>query len=432
MTDDPPRFNARLADALASSWAARARPNQRMPPGDWSIWLVISGRGWGKTRILAEAANTWASSGLYERIAVVAATAADARDVLVEGESGILNTAPSWCRPLYQPTRRRLIWPTGAIAMLYSAEEPDRLRGPQHHASLCDELASWSRPETFDMLNFGLRLGRHPRTIIATTPRPTRLLRSIIARGGRDVIITRGTSYENRENLAPAFFNQIVGRYEGTRLGRQELLAELLEDAPGALWSLDMIDRSRRAEAPDLQRIVVAIDPAVSTREGADETGIVVAGRDGNHGYILEDLSGRYAPQQWAEIAVQAYRRHGADRVIAEANQGGDLVESTLRMVDPNIPYSAVHASRGKYVRAEPVAALFEQNRVHLVGSFPLLEDQLTQFTPDMDRGKSGSPDRADSMIWAISELLVEREPYAGLFEWYRREAARVGAEAPA
>jgi phage terminase large subunit-like protein len=429
----PTSLGNRLADALEGSWLMRARPNQLPPPGDWTVWLMVAGRGFGKTRSLAEQANAWASSGAYKRIAIVAATAADCRDVVVEGESGILATAPSWCRPQYEISRRRLVWPNGALAHTFSAEEPERLRGPQHDAAVCDELATWSRPEAWDQLMFGLRLGRQPRVCVATTPRPTRLLRGLLAREGRDVVVTRGTSYENRANLAPGFFDAIVSKYQGTRLGRQELDAELLEDIPGALWTIDMLDRTRRAEAPDLARVVVAIDPAVSTREGSDETGIIVAGKDERgHGYVLEDLSGRYAPADWARVAVDAYRRHAADRVVAEVNQGGDLVGSTIRMIDANVSYSSVHASRGKFVRAEPVAALFEQSRAHLVGSFPQLEDQLTQFTPDMDRAKSGSPDRADAAIWAMTELLVETEPYGALLNWYREqaEAARAGAEA--
>jgi phage terminase large subunit-like protein len=393
----------------------------------------MAGRGFGKTRVLSETSNSWASSGLYHRQAIVAATAADARDVLVEGESGILATASDWCRPQYQPTRRQLQWPNGAIGTLYSAEEPDRLRGPQHDCALCDELAAWRCPESWDMLMFGLRLGRHPRTVVACTPRPTKLLRSLLVREGQGVVVTRGSSYENAANLAPGFFESIVAKYEGTRLGRQELLAELLDDTPGALWTLDMLDRSRRDHAPELQRIVVAVDPAVSTREGSDETGIVVAGKDARgDGWVLEDLSGKYQPADWARTAVEAYRRHAADRVVAEVNQGGDLVETTIRMIDQNVPFTAVHASRGKYIRAEPIAALFEQNRVHLVGGFPLLEDQLTQFVPDLDRGRAGSPDRADSMIWAITELMVEKMPYQGLFDFYEAEAAAARASVSA
>jgi phage terminase large subunit-like protein len=417
-------FADRLVAELTNGWLATARPNQLLPPGDWSIWLLCAGRGYGKTRVLSETANRWASSGQYRRMAIVAATAADARDVLVEGESGILACAPDFCRPYYESSKRRLTWPNGAMATTYSAEEPERLRGPQHDSAICDELGSWSHgTATWDMLMFGLRLGHHPRTVIATTPRPTRLLRSLLAREGRGVIVTRGTSYENRNNLAPGFFADIVSKYEGTRLGRQELNAELLVDIPGALWSLETLDRTRRSAAPELSRIVVAIDPAVSSHEGSDETGIIVAGKDGSgHGYVLEDLSGRYAPSEWAKIAIDAYKLHAADRIVAEVNQGGDLVETTLRTIDPNIPFTAVHASRGKYVRAEPVAALFEQSKVHLVGNFPRLEDQLTGFVPDLDRGKVGSPDRCDSMVWALTELMVERTPYQGMFDWYEKE----------
>jgi phage terminase large subunit-like protein len=268
--------------------------------------------------------------------------------------------------------------------------------------------------------------------IIATTPKPTRLVRSLVAQEGEKLVITRGASYENKPNLAPQFFDSIVAKYEGTRLGRQELLGELLSDVPGALWTLDQLDRCRRAEAPDLLRVVVAVDPSVSSHEGSDECGIVVCGKDERgHGYVLEDLSGRYQPLEWARTAIQAFRRHSADRIIAEVNQGGDLVENTLRMVDGTVPYSAVHATRGKFVRAEPVAALFEQARIHLVGSFPQLEDQLTTFVPDMDRAKTGSPDRADAMIWGLSELLVQAEPYEGLIAYYEAEAAAARGEVP-
>jgi predicted phage terminase large subunit-like protein len=426
-------FADRLASELTEGWWVKARKNQLPPEGDWSVWLLLAGRGFGKTRVLSEMANAWAASGRYKRMALVAATAADARDVLVEGESGILATAPAWCRPDYEPSRRRITWPNGAMAYTYSAEEPDRLRGPQHDGAVADELGSWSRPEAWDMLMFGLRLGKQPKTVVATTPRPTKLLRSLLAREGHGLVVSRGTSYENRANLAPGFFADIVAKYEGTRLGRQELNAELLEDTPGALWTLETLERSRRTAAPDLARVVVAIDPAVSSHEGSDETGIIVAGKTSEgHGYILEDLSGRYQPAEWARIAIGAYRTHAADRIVAEVNQGGDMVETTLRTIDPNVPFTAVHASRGKYTRAEPVAALFEQNKVHLVGSFPRLEDQMTGFVPDLDRAKAGSPDRCDAMIWAMTELMLDREPYAALFDWYEKEAARAKAAVPA
>jgi phage terminase large subunit-like protein len=361
-------------------------------------------------------------------IAIVAATAADARDVMVEGESGILACARDWCRPVYQSTRRRLEWPNGALAYLYSAEEPDRLRGPQHDAAVCDELGSWREPSTFDMLMFGLRLGRNPRTVVATTPRPTKLIRELLAREGKDVVVTRGTTFENAPNLAPGFLSNIVRRYEGTRLGRQELQGEVLLDVPGALWKLEDIDKARLTKAPEgLARIVVGIDPAVSSHEGSDETGIIVAGKDDRgHGYILEDLSGKYAPDGWARAAISAYHRWRADRIVAEVNQGGALVEATLRMVDPNVPYTAVHASRGKYVRAEPISSLYEQGRVSHCGYFSKLEDQMTSFTPDQDRGRQGSPDRCDAAVWSLTELLVEPEKFAGLLNYYQQEAAKV------
>jgi phage terminase large subunit-like protein len=295
-----------------------------------------------------------------------------------KGESGILAVAPSWFRPVYEPSKRRLTWPNGAIATTFSAEEPDRLRGPQHDAAICDELASWSRPETWDMLQFGLRLGRNPRCLVATTPRPTKLIRELLAREGGDVAVTRGSTYDNRANLAPGFFAQVIRKYEGTRLGRQELNAELLEDTPGALWSHAIIDAARVAAAPSLQRVVVAIDPAVTSGENADETGIIVVGKDANgHGYVLQDLSGRYSPTEWSKIAVTAYRTHRADRIVAERNNGGDMVQATIRMVDPSVALSTVWASRGKVARAEPVSALYEQGRMHHVGSFPQLEDQI-------------------------------------------------------
>ena len=381
-------FAAKLVDALEHSWAAIARPNQLPPPGDWwQIWLLLAGRGFGKTRTLAEWVCEQVLFGLASRIALVAATAADARDVLVEGESGILAVAPPWFRPVYESSKRRLTWPNGAIATTYSAEEPERLRGPQHDAAVCDELGSWSRPETWDMLQFGLRLGRSPRCLVATTPRPTKLIRELLAREGRDVVVTRGSTYENRANLAPGFFDQVIRKYEGTRLGRQELNAELLEDTPGALWSLGLIEASRVMVQPDLVRVVVAIDPAVTSGEEADETGILVVGKDQQgHGYVLSDISGRYAPTEWAKMAIAAYRNHKADRIVAEVNNGGEMVENTLRMLDSNIAFTAVHASRGKVTRAEPVSALYEQGRAHHVGTFPQLEDQMTNFTSDFDR----------------------------------------------
>ena len=356
-------------------------------------------------------------------VALVAPTAADARDVMVEGESGLLAIAPPWDRPEYEPSKRRLTWENGAIATTYSADEPERLRGPQHDFAWCDELAAWRYPEAWDMLMFGLRLGDDPRAVVTTTPRPTKLIKALAA--DPKVAVTHGTTYDNWKYLAPAFIEQIVRRYEGTRLGRQELDAEILDDVPGALWTHGLIDATRVNTVPSLTRLVVAIDPAVSSDEHADETGIVVAGKDAaGHGYVLADLSGRYTPTEWAKAAIAAYRAHNADRIVAEINNGGDMVEATLRMIDPSVPFTAVHASHGKVARAEPVAALYEQGRVHHLGALPRLEDQMCCFSHDYDRTQAGySPDRVDALVWALTELLVEPKAGEGIFEAYRRKA---------
>jgi predicted phage terminase large subunit-like protein len=319
----------------------------------------------------------------------------------------LLAIAPNSNRPIYEPSKRRLVWPNGVQATLFSSEEPDRLRGPQHGAAWLDELAAFRNvKDTWDNLQFGLRLGRRPRQLITTTPRPIKLLRELLKRDGADLVLTRGRTADNAANLPPAFFSEIVSRYQGTRLGRQELDAELLEDTVGALWTLDLIEQGRRAKAdiPVMRRLVVAVDPAVSVSEASDETGIIVAGLgvDG-HGYVLEDASGKLSPIEWASRAVTLYRKYGADRIVAEANQGGLMVEQTVRTVDPNASFKAVHASRGKITRAEPIAALAEQHRIHHVGGFPELEDQLCSYAA----GSSDSPDRLDAMVWAFTELML-------------------------
>jgi phage terminase large subunit-like protein len=411
-------------------WPYRARPEQLPPPGDWRVWLLLAGRGFGKTRTGAEFVRARVGARTARRIALVAPTAADARDVMVEGESGLLAIAPPADRPLYEPSKRRLTWPNGAVATLFSADEPERLRGPQHDFAWCDELAAWRYPDAWDMLMFGLRLGDDPRAVVTTTPRPTKLIRALLA--DPKVVTTRGATAENRANLAPAFLDQIVKRYQGTRLGRQELDAELLDDMPGGLWQRGIIEATRTSTAPEFSRVVVAIDPAVSASEHADETGIIAAGRDSNgHGYVLADASGRYAPAEWARIAIAAYGARQADRIVAEINNGGDMVEATLRMIDPNVPFSAVRAARGKVARAEPVAALYEQGRIHHIGSFAQLEDQMCSFTSDFDRTTAGySPDRVDALVWAFTELLVEPRAGEGIFEAYRRLAEKEN-EAP-
>ena len=391
-----------------ADWSLWARPAQLAPDGDWRIWLILAGRGFGKTRTGAEWVRQQVENGSARRIALVGATAADVRDTMVEGESGLLRAFPDGHRPKYEPSKRRVTFSNGATATTYSADEPDRLRGPNHDLAWADEVAAWRYEEAWDQLMFGLRIGDRPRVVATTTPRPTRLIRDLVDRA--DCAVTRGSTWDNETNLAPAFLAEMRRRYEGTRLGRQELDAELLMDADGALWNRDDLDSYRVTKTPTLRRIVVAIDPAVSNNADSDETGIVVAGIDDTgHGYVLEDRSMKGSPNEWAAAAVTGYNVHKADRIVAEANQGGDMITHTLRTVDASVPVKLVHASRGKRTRAEPIAAMYEQGRVHHVGSFPQLEDQLCIWTPD-----SASPDRLDALVWALTELMVNaRQPEA-------------------
>lgn len=379
--------------------------------------MVLAGRGFGKTRIGSETIRSWVcgdsplGKGRYGRIALVAETAPDARDVIVEGESGILAVHPKDFRPLYEPSKRRLTWPNGAVATLYNAIEPDQLRGPQHDAAWADELAKFRyMQETWDQLQFGLRLGSHPRAIVTTTPRPLPLIKKLLI--DPDTYVTRGSTFDNAGNLAGSFLKQIENRYGGTRLGRQELEGEILGDIPGALWSREAIDLCRIQEPPkDLERVIVAVDPAASSNEGADENGIVVVGlaRDADgyaRGYVLEDASLRGTPEEWSRKAVMMYRKWSADKVVAEKNQGGEMVLSVLRAADRSLPVKLVHASRGKVIRAEPISALYEQGRIHHVGRFDLLEDQMCQFSVDNIRNaNTGSPDRVDALVWGFTEI---------------------------
>ena len=406
----------------------KPRGEQQPPPGDWRIWLLLAGRGFGKTRTGAEYIRAQVKSGAARHIALVAPTALDARNIMVEGASGLLSVGPPQARPEYEPSLHRLTWSNGAVATLYSADEPNRLRGPQHDLAWCDELAAWRYPAAWDMLMFGLRLagpgGQDPRCIVTTTPRPIKLIRELLA--DPNVAVTRGRTADNAGNLAPAFLAQIVRRYEGTRLGRQELDGEVLDDMPGALWTHALIDTARVTAHPPLTRIVVAIDPAASSGEHADETGIVVAGRDvEGHGYVLADESGHYAPIEWARAAIRAYHAHRADRIVAEVNNGGEMVGAMLRSVDPNVPFTSLHAAHGKVARAEPVAALYEQGRVHHLGAFAMLEDQMCAFSADFDRERAGySPDRVDALVWALTELFLHPLPGSAFFELLRQQAA--------
>lgn len=402
---------------LKWNWNFWARPNQLEPEGAWNTWLILAGRGFGKTRIGSETIRSWAcgstplSGGRYKRIALVAETAADARDVMVEGESGILACHPKDFRPEYQKTNRKLTWPNGAVAYLYNATEPDQLRGPQHDAGWADELAKFQYMEaTWDQLQFGMRLGPHPKIIVTTTPRPLSLIKKLVV--DPDTFVTRGSTFDNSGNLAGTFLKAVEDRYAGTRLGRQELDGEILGDIPGALWSRSSIDENRLKEPPaDLERVIVAVDPAASSEEKSDENGIVVVGlaRDSDgyaRGYILEDATLRGTPEEWSRQAVRMYRKWQADKIVAEKNNGGEMVESVIKAVDRTVPVKLVHASRGKVVRAEPISALYEQNRVHHCGRFDLLEDQMCEFSIDQIRNADkGSPDRVDALVWGLSEI---------------------------
>lgn len=404
---------------LLYDWRFWARPAQIAPGGDWLTWLILAGRGFGKTRTGAEWVREMIGAG-YGRIALVAPTAADARDTMVEGESGILATAPPWDRPVYEPSKRRLTWASGAMATLFSAEEPERLRGPQHDAAWCDELAAWkSAQETWDMLQFGLRLGERPRQVITTTPKPIAALKAIMA--APTTVVTRGSTRDNAANLAPSFLEQIVGRFAGTRLGRQELEAEILDDVPGALWTRDMIDAARRGARGDLVRVVVAVDPSGTKGAGddGDSIGIVVAARtaDGRC-IVLADRSCKLSPDGWGRRAVDAYREFKADRIVAERNYGGAMVEHVIRTVDRSVSYREVTASRGKVARAEPVAALYEQGKVTHGAGLEALEDQMCQMTGTGYLGE-GSPDRVDALVWALTELVLNAEPAPALWGTY-------------
>ena len=415
------------ADVLQWDWGFWARKDQIPPPGNWLTWLILTGRGWGKTRTGAEwvrlkvCGPTPLAAGQSRRIAIVAETAADARDVMVEGVTGILSVHPKDFRPVYEPSKRRVTWPNGAVATLFNAVEPDQLRGPQHDLAWSDELAKWRyASDTWDMLQFGLRLGAAPQQIITTTPKPIPVLRTIMA--SPDTIVTRGSTYDNRSNLAPSFFRQVVARYEGTRLGRQELNAEILEEAEGALWARSTIDANRLSFTSEaelrarMKRIVVALDPAATSEEGSAEHGIVVAGlgHDG-HGYVLEDVSAQLSPDGAARKAIAAYDRWQADRIIGEVNNGGEWIGHTIatsaqamhgegQRRTKEVAYKAIHASRGKQTRAEPISALDEQGRVHHVGSFPDMEDQLCTWEP---LSGQRSPDRLDARVWALTELML-------------------------
>jgi phage terminase large subunit-like protein len=411
------------AQQLSYNWSFFARPKQLAPPGDWRVWLLLSGRGFGKTRTINEWLRDRVERGIARRIHIVARTVKDVHNVVLEGESGLLTVSPPWFRPRYIAHRCLLVWPNEAQALVVTAETPDALRGPQCDTGVADELAAWQYPDAWNQLMLGLRIGKNPQVAVATTPRPTDLIRSLLS--DPNVSVTRGSSYENRGNLSEAYFEQVIKQYEGTRLGRQEIDAEVLDDNPGALWKRTIIDALREKQnareiAKDCKCIVVSVDPSVSTAESANECGIVVFGLGRNgHGYVLEDCSGKFSPAEWARVAVWKYTEWQANAIVAETNQGGQLVVDTLRGVtgregshNKARPIWAVHASRGKKARAEPVAALYEQGRIHHCGTFPKLEDQLCSWDPIES---TTSPDRLDALVWGATRLMLgETAPKRG------------------
>lgn len=421
------------AEALLYDWGFWARPEQLAPPGDWFVWLLRSGRGFGKTRTGAEWVIGRARAG-FRRIALVGQTKADVRDTMIEvGESAIMRISPPQFRPVYEPSKRRLTWPNGAMAIVYSGDEPDQLRGPQHDTAWVDELAKFKYPqESWDNLMFGLRIGARPQVCVTTTPRPIPLIKTL--REKPTTVDVQRPTWDNRDNLSAIFLREVIGPYQGTRLGRQEIDGEILDDNPRALWRRGDIEAARVLQHPDLQRVVVAVDPSATA--GGDAAGIVVAGvaRDPVskllHFYVLEDCTLQGSPLTWARAAIAAYHRHRADRMVAEVNNGGEMVETTIRSVEEQVAregasfdyapsgrsaqdaarsggrgrvaYRTVHATRGKAVRAEPVAAVYEQGRGHHVGMFAQLEDEMCQWEPG-----DASPNRMDALVWAATELVL-------------------------
>ncbi len=401
-------LTAEEAAHLLHDWRFWARADQLAPEGEWTTWLVLGGRGAGKTRAGAEWLRAEVEAGRAGRIALIGETLGDVREVMIDGPSGLAAIGRAEARPRYEVSRRRLLWPNGAVAQAFSASEPESLRGPQFDAAWADELAKWRYAEAaWDMLQFGLRLGARPRQIVTTTPRPVPILKRLLADDG--TAVSRASTHANRGNLAEAFFRTVIARYEGTRLGRQELDAELIEDNPDALWSRAAIERARVRAAPGLVRVVVAIDPPASSGAHADECGIVVAGvaADGR-AYVLDDRSmGGLTPLAWANRAAKAFRDFEADRLVAEANQGGEMVAAVMRQAMPLAPLRLVRATRGKRIRAEPVAALYEQGRVAHVGCFARLEDQMCEYVAGAGQK---SPDRLDALVWALSDLMLDAE----------------------
>jgi phage terminase large subunit-like protein len=408
-------LNDRESDAVDREWLIKGRETQLPPRSEWQTWLILGNRGSGKTRMGAEWVNGMA---LYLKpftttrscnIALVGETLADVREVMIDGPSGIMSVSRAE-RPRYEMTRRRLVWTSCATASMFSSEDPDSLRGPQFDAAWCDELCKWKNvQETWDMLQFGLRLGMMPRQVITTTPRPLPLLKSMLADPA--IRVRRMKMQENAANLAPGFVKHVNGLYGGTRLGRQELDGELIEESPDALWSRLMMEDVFSSDVPELKRIVVAIDPPATATKKSDACGIVAAGLDESGvAWVLADESFAPAkPHEWARRAIALFHRLEADLIIAEVNQGGDMVAAVIAAEDDSVPVRSVRANRGKALRAEPIAALYEQGRVRHAARFPLLEDEMCDFAHNgLSNGRS--PDRVDALVWALNDLFGRRE----------------------
>jgi phage terminase large subunit-like protein len=406
---------------LPFDWSFWARPKQMAPPGPWDIWLINAGRGFGKTRAGAQWVQQKADENPGCEIAIVGPTTGSIRRTMVAGESGILKISPPWNKATYHPASTLIKWKNGSIGYLYSADEPDRLRGPNHHWAWADELTSWRYDvDAWNMLIFTLRLGQRPQMVITTTPKPTKLYRDILkdaikiddwlkgARGKeveRTVVVTRGSTFENRDNLAPSFFNTIISQYENTTLGRQEIYAEVLEDIEGALWKREWFQYIKKSDLPDMKRIVVAVDPAVTSNKKSNQTGICVAGKGVDNNYYIYHLKGyRVTPKSWAEEVIRLMKVHAAGKVIAEVNNGGEMVEWNMRAVKPDLNIKNLHASKGKRTRAENISTLYEQRRVWHVGSFPEGEEQMCLFTGDPTNNKE-EDDMVDALVWALTDL---------------------------
>lgn len=387
--------------ALLHDWEGLiARDKQRLPKQSFENWLVLAGRGFGKTRTGAETVRLWCESNPI--IHLVGATAGDVRDVMIEGPAGLMNIFPPGQTPHYEPSKRKITFYNGSYAVLFSAEEPNRLRGPQCYKAWADELAAWKYDDAWDQLQFGLRLGDHPQCVITTTPRPTEIIRGLVK--DAETFVTKGSTFENKHNLSPSFLRKMQKKYEGTTLGRQELYAEILEDVEGALWTIGLISEHRVNNMPDLVRAVVALDPSASSRKDSDEAGIIAAGvgRDGDY-YVFEDGSGIFSPDEQSRETINLYKKYNLDALVYEKNNGGDWIPTVIKGIDKNINTQQVWASRGKETRAEPVAALYEQGKVHHVGNLPKLENEMTTWVPKLSK----SPNRVDALVWAISYLMT-------------------------